>query len=43
MTLVMVALAFLAKLRADLLRASMAKAVPDKRNERSLRLVGGRS
>ena len=40
MALVMAALAFLAKLRADLLRTSMAEAVPGKRNERSLRLVG---
>jgi SRSO17 transposase len=35
MGLVMAAAAFLAKLRADLLRASMAESLPDKRNERS--------
>lgn len=35
MSLVMAAAAFLAKLRADLLRASMAESSPDKRNERS--------
>lgn len=35
MSLVMAAAAFLAKLRADLLRASMAESLPDKRNERS--------
>jgi hypothetical protein len=40
MALVMATLAFLAKLRPDLLRTSMAEAVPGKRNERSLRLVG---
>jgi len=38
MTLVMAAFAFLAKLRADLLRASMSQAAPSKRNERSLKL-----
>lgn len=38
MTLVMAAFAFLAKLRADLLRVSMSQAAPSKRNERSLRL-----
>ena len=43
MTLVMAALAFLAKLRADLLRTSMTEAVPGKQNERSLRLVGAHS
>jgi SRSO17 transposase len=43
MTLVMAALAFLAKLRADLLRTSMPEPVPGKRNERSLRLVGAHS
>jgi SRSO17 transposase len=37
MTLVMAALAFLAKLRADLLRASIAEPAEGKRNERSLR------
>jgi len=40
MTLVMAAFAFLAKLRADLLRTSMADADPGKRNERGPRLVG---
>lgn len=40
MTLVMAALAFLAKLRADLLRSSMTDVVPGKRNERSPRRVG---
>lgn len=40
MTLVMAALAFLAKLRADLLRTGMVDAAPGKRNERSLRLAG---
>ena len=35
MTLVIAALGFLAKLRADLLRASMAEAPPGKRNEKS--------
>jgi len=34
-SLVMAAAAFLAKLRADLLRASMAESLPSKRNERS--------
>jgi SRSO17 transposase len=43
MTLVMAALAFLAKLRADLLRTSMAEAAPGKRNERSPRLIGAHS
>jgi SRSO17 transposase len=43
MTLVMAALAFLAKLRADLLRTSMAEVVLGKRSERSLSLVGTRS
>lgn len=43
MTLVMAAFAFLAKLRADLLRTSIAETVPGKRNERSLRLVGAHS
>jgi SRSO17 transposase len=43
MTLVMAAFAFLAKLRADLLRTSMVEAVSGKRNERSLRLVGAHS
>ena len=35
MSLVMAAAAFLAKLRADLLRASMVESLPGKRNERS--------
>jgi SRSO17 transposase len=35
MSLVMAAAAFLAKLRADLLRASMTESLPGKRNERS--------
>ena len=39
MTLVMAAQAFLAKLRADLLRASMAEPAAGKRNETSLRLA----
>jgi SRSO17 transposase len=43
MSLVMAALAFLAKLRADLLRVSMAEAVPGKRNERSLCPAGAPS
>jgi SRSO17 transposase len=43
MTLVMAAGAFLAKLRADLLRASMAEPAAGKRNERSLCLVGSPS
>lgn len=43
MTLVMAALAFLAKLRADLLRASMAEPAAGKRNERSLRLAASPS
>lgn len=43
MALVMAALAFLAKLRANLLRASMAEVAPGKRNERSLCLVGAHS
>ena len=43
MTLVMAALAFLAKLRADLLRTATSEPVPGKRNERSLRLVGAHS
>jgi SRSO17 transposase len=38
MTLVMAAFAFLAKLRADLLRASISQVAPSKRNERSLSL-----
>lgn len=43
MTLVMAAFAFLAKLRADLLRASSTHADPGKRNERSLCLAGAHS
>ncbi len=43
MSLVMAALAFLAKLRADLLRTSMGKADAGKRNERSPCLVGAPS
>jgi hypothetical protein len=39
MTLVMAALAFLAKLPADLLRAAMTEPAAEKRNERSLRLA----
>ena len=38
MTLVMAAFAFLAKLRADLLRASISQVIPSKRNERNLSL-----
>jgi SRSO17 transposase len=43
MALVMAVLAFLAKLRADLLRASMAEPAPEKRNETSLRLAANPS
>jgi SRSO17 transposase len=43
MTLVMAALAFLARLRADLLRASIAEPAPAKRNETSLRRAGAAS
>lgn len=43
MTLVMAALAFLAKLRADLLHTSRAEALPGKRNERKLRRLGAHS
>jgi SRSO17 transposase len=43
MTLVMAAFAFLAKLRADLLRASSTNVDPGKRNERSLCLAGAHS
>lgn len=43
LTLVMTAFAFLAKLRADLLRTSTADVVPGKQNERSLRFVGAHS
>jgi SRSO17 transposase len=43
MTLVMAALAFLAKLRADLVRTSFAEPATGKRNETSLRLVGAPS
>jgi SRSO17 transposase len=43
MTLVMAAFAFLAKLRADLLRTSMADAIPGKRNERSPCLASAHS
>lgn len=42
-TLVMAALAFLAKLRADLLRTSIAEPAAGKRNERSLRLAASPS
>ena len=43
MTLVMAAFAFLAKLRADLLRTAMPEAAPCKGNERSLHRVGAHS
>jgi SRSO17 transposase len=43
MSLVMTALAFLAKLRADLLRAPITEPAPGKRNERSLRLTSALS
>lgn len=43
MSLVMAGLAFLAKLRADLLRISIGQASPGKRNERSPCLVGAPS
>jgi SRSO17 transposase len=43
MSLVMTALAFLAKLRADLLRTSITEPAPGKRNERSLRLTSALS